>query len=417
VNNTVVDPYLNTIYPDEKRKEFLTPMGPARIWIENSNTELRDNRVCNNLVTDTKFKGDIGLIENNAVVGSTYADFDESFSNWEYLDFRLKDKSPFINTAIVDYAPNSDAGNNLRKTDNMANVGAYEFSKSAIVERDMLLIGQNSDFELRSNATKDWNGQKYIRIGGVSDTYNANAIIPFILPPKTNNLKIENATFSFNLEDVQNSPRCNVDLYGLLPRTGNEITLSDYYEGETGKSLSSRIIQASLLDAGTPKGKIVTNKIGNFNLADFLNSLYYAGYKAGDHFFLRMSHSRANIEKFARWQISSANNEKEDLRPQITLKMSQKEQKGTEVLVNPQIYIYPSPSNLGEYLVSVLNNVEKKPLKLIVKKSDGSICYELENTGLSDVIMNGKYKLASGYYMANYSFGEGKEELINFNIW
>ncbi|MDD2797802.1 MAG: hypothetical protein PHV20_04340 [Bacteroidales bacterium] len=417
VNNTVVDPFLKTIYPEEKRKDFMQPMGPARIWIENSIPEVKGNRVCNNLVTDTKFKGEIGLIDNNAVVGSTYEDLDETFYNWEFLDFRLKANAMFVNTSLVGVTPDLDAENARRKVDNMANVGAFEFSKSAITERNVQLMGQNSDVELRSNGQKDWNGQKSIRIGGVGDTYNGNAIIPFILPAKTNNLKITNATFSLNVEDVQNAPLCNVDLYGLLPRDGNEITLADYYEGESGKSFTARLIQPALFGGSTSKGKKHTTQMGNFNLADFMNSLYDAGYKAGDHFFLRLSHSRANIAKYSRWQISSANAEKVDLRPQMNLQLAQVEQKGIETTQKPTVYLYPSPSHLGEYQISIANNKENKPLKIVIKKADGTNCYEYVSNALVEVRMNNQYKLASGYYLASYSFGEEAEELISFNIW
>lgn len=417
LNNTVVDPYLDTVYPDEKRKDFMQPMGPARIWIENSINELGGNTICNNLVTDTQFKGEIGKIDNNAVLGSTYADFDDSFCNWEYLDFRLKENSLFVNTALLSLATDVDAENTPRKKDNMANVGAFEFSKSTITEREVKLMGQNSDVELRSNATKDWNGQKSLRIGGVGDIYNGNAIIPFVLPAKTNNLKVTDAAFSMNLEAIDNAPRCNVDLYGLLPRPKNDIGFSDFYQGESGKSITARLIQPSLIEGGTAIGKIRSNKIGDFNLADFINSLYGAGYKAGDQFFLRLNHTRENIEKYTRWQISSANSEQADLRPQMTLQIKQLEQNGVEIDKRPSIYIYPSPSQLGEYMISIANNKENKWLNLTIKKSDGTLLYELKKNTTEDIIMNDKYKLASGYYMASYSFGNEPAELINFNIW
>jgi hypothetical protein len=417
INNTVVDPYLNTIYPAEKRKEMLKPMGPVRIWIENSIAELGGNKVCNNLVTDTYFKGEIGLTDNNPVLASTYEDMDGAFYNWEFLDFRLKDFSSFVNAALLEVATNTDANNFQRKTDNFVNAGAYEFGNKAVVEKDMKLMGQNSDIELRSNGQKDWDGQTVIRIGGVGDIYNGNAIIPFILPAKTGNLKITTVGFSLNLEKIDNAPLSNVDVYGLLPRKGNVISLDDYYEGETGKSFTSRLIQANIFASATPTGIVKLNQTGNSNLADFMNSLYEAGYKAGDQFFIRLSHNRQNIQKYARWIISSANHDDATLRPQMSVKMAQSAQNAEAKIEKAQIYIHPSPSRLGEYCISVVNNQNNKKLKLAIKKTDGTLCYEIENEATKDIVMNGDRTLPAGFYMASYAFEGEPEELYSFFVW
>lgn len=416
-NNTVVDPYLNTIYPNEKRKEMLKPMGPARIWMENSITELGGNKVCNNLVTDTYFKGEIGVTDNNPLVGSTYDDMDEAFQNWEFLDFRLKDFSSFVNAALLEVATNTDANNFQRKIDSYANAGAYEFSNKAVVDKEIKLMGHNSDTELRSNGQKDWDGQGTIRIGGVGDIYNGNAIIPFVLPAKTGNLKITTVGFSLNLEKIDNAPLSNVDVYGLLPRKGNAISLDDYYEGETGKSFTARLIQSGIFGSATPTGIVKLNQAGNANLADFMNSLYEAGYKAGDQFFIRLSHNRQNIQKYARWMISSANHEDVTLRPQISVKMSQATQNTDFSVQKAHIYIHPSPSRLGEYSISFINNQNNKKIKMAIKKTDGTLCYEIENEATKDIVLNGKYSLTSGFYMVSYAFEGEPEELYNFFVW
>lgn len=419
INNTIVDPYLGTIYPHETRKDYLTPLGPARLWIENKMNSLEGNTISNNLVSALLTKGNIGRVENNPTIGSSYTDLDETFYNWEYLDFRLKPLSAFVNTGFENIAPAIDITGMPRKSDNMTNVGAYEFSKEAIGERTLKIIAEKSDVELQSNGIMNWNGQPYMRLGGAGDVFNSNAIIPFSLPAKKSNEKVSQASFSVQLSLIQNSPTGSVDMYGLLPREGNEIRFSDYYEGESNKAQLARLIQAGFIDGNSPIGKVKTSLIANSSLVDYINSLYEAGYKAGDVFFIRLNHNKPNIAKYSRWQIASANAEAYESRPCIDLKITTTSQNNSATIVkSPQIYIYPSPSVLGDYTISVFNNPNYEKLTFSILKSDGKICYSTEIDGVSkDIKMKDKYNLSQGYYMINYKFGERDEQILNFNIW
>jgi hypothetical protein len=419
VNNTIADPYLGTLYPDETRKDYLVPIGPARLWLENKMDSLGGNTVCNNLVSATIFKGINGSVENNPTFGSTYSDLDETFLNWEYLDFRLKPLSPNVNAGLENISPAVDAFGMPRKTDNLTNAGALEYSKMAVGERDIEIKAEKTDVELQSNGIKNWNGQPNMRLGGAGDVFNSNAIIPFILPAKKSNEKISQASFTFQLELIQNAPEGSVDMYGLLPRVGNEVQFADYYEGESNKASLARLIQAGIFDGNSATGKIQTGKTANINLADYINSLYEAGYKAGDQFFIRLNHNKTNIAKYSRWQIASANAELVDSRPKIDIKITPVSNANENtILLLPTVYVYPSPSILGDYTISIVNNSNLEKLNFSIKKMDGSVCYEYQADGtLKDLKMSGKYNLISGYYMMSFKFGNGEERIMNFNIW
>ncbi len=419
VNNTIADPYLGTLYPDETRKDYLVPIGPARLWLENKMDSLGGNTVCNNLVSATIFKGINGSVENNPTFGSTYSDLDETFLNWEYLDFRLKPLSPNVNACLENISPDVDAFGMPRKIDNMTNAGALEYSKMAVGERDIELKAEKTDVELQSNGIKNWNGQPNMRMGGAGDVFNSNAIIPFVLPTKKTNEKISQVSFTFQLELIQNAPGGSVDMYGLLPREGNEVQFADYYEGESNKASLARLIQTGIFDGNTATGKIQTSKTANLNLAGYINSLYEAGYKAGDQFFIRLNHNKTNIAKYSRWQIASANAELVDSRPKIDIKITPVSNANINAMVHLQtVYVYPSPSILGDYTISISNNSNLEKLYFSIKKTDGTVCYDYETDGTQkDVKMSGKYNLSSGYYMMSYKFGNSEERIMNFNIW
>lgn len=419
LNNTVVDPYLGTIYEDETREDYAKPLGPVRLWLENKIPELAGNVVANNLVSASIYKDVEGVIENNPVVGSTYAELDETFHDWEYLDFRLKAQSPFVNAGVETYFPSVDAVGAPRKAELMINPGAYEYTKDAVGERDIVLQAERTDIELQSNGVKNWDGQPYMRVGGAGDVFNSNAIIPFSLPAKKSNERITRAQFSFHLDAIHNSPVGSVDVFGLLPRAGNEISFSDYYEGEFSKAKMARVIQEGIMDGNTAKGKVRTSNSANAILIDYINSLYEAGYKAGDQFFIRLNHNRANVAKYNRWIVASANAENVENRPQIMLRIT------PQITANdnqsqdiPFVYIYPSPSKLGSYTINILNNKTNAPLSFSIKNMSGEVSYEYLFDGKEDsLMMTGQYALQSGYYLMTYKFGDNPEQIINFNIW
>lgn len=419
-NNTVIDPYLHTQYPDDTREGFQGPIGPVRLWITNHPDDaLAASVVCNNLVSDIRIEGVEGVIANNPILDSSYESFNETFENWEYLDFRLKEHSRYIQIGDVELAPAMDALGNLRKTDGMVNVGAYEHGTLPSPVEDKYLSADFSDVELRSNGVKDWNGQPYLRLGAVSDTYQSNAIIPFVIPFIPPNYEVVDAQFSVKLDLIQNAPTANVDLYALLVRDNDEITLDDYYAGNMNNAGLVRLLAPNFLKGNSSYGVVKSNDVASKTLADYINNLLETNALSSHKLLLRLSHNRTKLPAYTRWQISSANAENPKDRPHLSLKLQKKEGAEEAMLSVPDFKVFPSPSMAGESLLSFSAALAERGIacRLSLTTAQGVELYADEvNTSNGVVTIAKGNHLPAGAYLLSLEYA-GESTQVKFNVW
>jgi hypothetical protein len=416
VNNTVIDPYLDTKYPnlseDLRNKSF----GPVRIWI--SKTEKgavsSGNVTANNLASDYFIEDAEGVNTNNIKVASLYGAMDNYFMRWDYLDFHLRDSALAVNAGNNDYAPGIDADGTKRPLGSAVNAGAYEYSYVEPGDQTIEVYAEKNDVELRNHGQKaDWNGQKTIRMGGVGAGFDGVMVMPFALPPLPDGFRIKSASLSVNLEKIDNSPMGVVNLHGLIPRKSPEVIQSDYYQGDIMGDQTARPIQQDLL--GRNKGgKITTSAEGDKVLTNYLNALYESGAVGGDYLFLRLSPSSTDVKDYSRWVFSSADADNFNDRPVLNITIG-KEEKGT--VSEPEHLVIVSPDALYDGSVKIIlagfaeDNVEFE----IFDDKNISVLKDhiTNNTGNKMVYnTNAKIKLRTGIYYLKIN---GKTQ--KFNVW
>lgn len=410
-NNTIIDPYLGTTYPEEQRASLSGPIGPCRLWIDNQEATSSNNIITNNLVSDMRIIGTHALESNNLVVESSYSALDETFMNWSVLDFRLRPGATYVHAGLKEASAQRDITGFMYNRNEPVNVGAYMNTQIEAVIEELTLVGKTTDMELRSNGQKEWDGQPMLRVGGTSDKYGSNIFLPFVLPSLPNSAKIAQATLSVNLEAVQNGPSGNVDLFALVPKDIKDIAFADYFVGSYQNAQMVRLIQPAFLTPHSPIGNISTTSTGSSALADYINTLYQSGAKPGDTFILRLNHTDNNIRAYSRWQVSSANNVEHA--PHIHLKIDNQ----TDMVQAKQLFchVYPSPSFDGTAEFRLENNQPGETIYITIKNSHGETIQTLsskENVIPTDV----KNPLERGSYMAQVTCGN-ETKSIAFYIW
>lgn len=416
LNNTIVDAYLNTSYEHETRKDYLKPLGPCRLWVENKTDLPANNVIANNLVSDIRTRGDVGLVKNNPVVESSYKSMDATFIDWQHLDFRLRPGSEYVKNGVGTLCSSVDATGVARNCDAATNVGAYENTSTGAHVTDKVIVGDKSDVELRSNGVKDWNGQPVMNIGGASDKYNSNAFLVFTIPAIPAHAKIERASLSINLEMVQNSPSGSVDLFAVMPAKSSELTIKDFYQGSVDKAELVRLIEPSILSCGTATGRVELSQRGSLSLADFINTLIESGARAGDNFMLRLNHNSTNIAAYSRWRISAADSESAANRPSIALFMDRTNGEGAVKRHTPTLHIFPSPSYSGSFKIWAEGLPDDNThSQVCVNDSDGKELLRMNlkegnNDSPKDIT------LERGTYMAVFSYGT-QTHTQSFFVW
>lgn len=403
INNTVIDPYLDTKYPNLDKENQSKSFGPVRIWVSESDKGVKsiNNRVVNNLASDYLLADSIGLISNNLKVRSSYSEMDEYFEKWDYLNFHLKDSSLAINAGNLQYAPKIDADGTKRPLGKTVNVGAYEYSYIQSGDQKLNIVAEQSDQELRSNNKKaDWLGQPLIRIGGTGANFDGVMVIPFALPPLPDGFVIKSAKFKVNLEKIDNSPKGSINLHGLIARKSPNVLQTDYYQGDIMGDMNARPIQQDFL--GKLKGgKVETSKEGNAILADYLNSIYQSGAMGGDYVFLRLSPSSKDVEDYHRWVFSSANSDDFDKRPVLEVLIGRLDDNIEQQTLPKTIIVSPDILNDGNFSVNLIGFETKDiPFKIVGKNKvvyyKGSIKNKDNDT--KNWKSNGKLRLKPGTY-------------------
>ncbi|MEN8120616.1 MAG: right-handed parallel beta-helix repeat-containing protein [Bacteroidota bacterium] len=405
INNTVIDPYIDTKYPNLKKDLQTKSYGPVRIWVaaKGENNESVNNHIVNNLASDYFFDDSVGYISNNIKVASTYDEMDKYFEQWDYLNFYLRDSCLAVNAGDNRYAPKIDANGTKRPLGKTVNTGAYEYSFIQSGDQILQLPAEKTDQEIRSkNQKADWLGQKSIRVGGSGTNFDAAMIIPFALPPLPDGFIIKSAKFSVNLEKIDNSPKGSINLHGLIPRKIPTVLQTDYYQGDVMGDLNARPIQPDFL--GKERGGMVqTSEEGNKVLASYLNSLYQAGSQGGDYVFLRLSPNSKDVQDYHRWVFSSANADDFDKRPVLEVVLGRiedvekKENIVKTLIVRPDI-LYDGNFSINaigfdqkEINFQVLNQHNKIVHQDIIKKAGKNI-HKYESKGQIE-LKTGKYNL------------------------
>ncbi len=393
INNTVIDPYLDTRYSNLEDEYRNKSFGPVRVWIaaKESGEVSANNSVANNLASDYLIEDEQGINTNNIKVASSYDALDNYFAKWDYLDFHLRDSALAVNAGNLDLSPKIDADGTPRPIGTTVNAGAYEYSYVEAGDQTIEVIAEKTDVELRNHNQKpDWNGQKSIRVGGVGKGFDGVMVMPFALPPLPAGFTVKSASFTVNLEKIDNTPMGAVNLFGLIPRKSPEVLQSDYYQGDIMGDQTARPIQQDFL--GRNKGgKITTSADGSKILTNYLDALYESGAVGGDYVFLRMSPSSTDVQDYARWVFSSADADEYGDRPVLKITIG-KEHSGEQAV--PENLIVVSPDILYDGNVKItlvgfpdkevgfelLN--EKKEIVYsgkIAKNNEGKIVFETRN--------------------------------------
>lgn len=416
VNNTVIDPYLDVRYSNLEEEYRTKTFGPVRVWVaaDEKGNKSENNRIANNLASDYLIENSEGINTNNIKVASTYYALDNYFARWNYLDFHLRDSALAVNAGNTELAPKIDADGTPRPLGSAVNAGAYEYSYIESGDQQIEIVAEKADVELRNhNQIPDWNGQKTIRVGGVGAGFDGVMVIPFALPPLPAGFTIKSASFSTNLEKIENSPIGNINIHGLIPRKSPEVLQSDFYQGDIMGDQLSRPIQQDFLGRNKV-GTITTSEDGSNILTNYLNALYESGAVGGDYVFIRLSPSSSDVKDYTRWVFSSANADDFNNRPQMVVAIGKENNKKR---IDPKELMIVSPDILYD------GNVR---IRLIGFEDDSvtfKIIDEHKHVVLEDTINKGSDSMFNYYTKDKLILNQGRYSVIvknqtkEFVVW
>jgi len=142
VNNTVIDAYFGTTYPNHPDPNVRGPLGPAWVKIANhkDGTQSTGNVIRNNIANQIVLENaNVGVQDHNLILrGDNSSDYEVEFVDWQNFDFHLKENASAINSGSEDLAPVLDADKNSRPEGAAFDIGAYEYSGSLGVDDEFL---------------------------------------------------------------------------------------------------------------------------------------------------------------------------------------------------------------------------------------------------------------------------------------
>lgn len=176
---------------------------------------------------------------------------------------------------------------------------------SSVVVSYYTIDGDTNDRGLKDSGGTDWVGETGCRVGGSSGSDDKAMIFVFVLPTLAAGEVITDATLSFELYQIANSPN-GADLYGLPYQTSLSIGSSQYYDGTFDGDSSADGLQEDILINSLSLGTITTDSTGSANLVDFLNDQYTAGAEGGDYVLLRLNSGVSNEGNYHYYTVRTA---------------------------------------------------------------------------------------------------------------
>ncbi len=349
VNNTVVNPYFGIQFGNLKKVNSALAI---KISGKGSSVNLviRNNLVNNFIIENIK-----GLADHNMILPVKVHEYDRCFTNWALFDFSLGEDSKALNSGTLEFAPKTDASLNKRPLGNFVNIGAFEYTKINDANETFVIDAELSDRQIHSKGKADWDGQPQIRIGGSGEGIDGAGVFPFKLPLIPGGKEIIFANFKVYLAKIDNKPAGGVDLYGLPPKTNFWVTEDMFYQGVYGQDLKARPIQKGFINERSYTGEIHLKPQGKSGLKSYLNTIFENGSQAGDFIFLRLNPSAKDVADFNRWNISSANTDKEERKPKLEITV------GYPELNKPGA---PKVKSIKNYMVAAANPLQPGELTL-----------------------------------------------------
>lgn len=129
-------------------------------------------------------------------------------------------------------------------------------------------------------------GNTQIRVGNWNSGSGKNFAIAYVFElPDLGALvnPFSNATLTFELNAIQNSPSYNADLYGIDARAASNLITGDFYVGDATDPNATKL-QDSILTSSTSTGSVVS-----VDISSYLNTQYDGGANIGEFVFLRLN--------------------------------------------------------------------------------------------------------------------------------
>lgn len=189
--------------------------------------------------------------------------------------------------------------------------------KLIINGRQLQLLGLTTDQEIYDDGKKKWVGRATARVGGASRTQDSALILVFQLPKLNQGEQISSANLSIHLQQKDNRPEGNIDVYGLGFRSSPETLPTDYYQGAFEQKLDNAMqIQDDFVTPKIAPGSLSLNTVGRNNLSAYLNEQYQLGAKQGDYVFIRLNPDALEISSYNYWEFYTADS---NFIPEISL--------------------------------------------------------------------------------------------------
>ena len=381
-NNTLVNPYFGIVLNDKNNIENSIIVGSDKSP-ESVNVILR-----NNIANAYVLKNVTGVEDHNIKLNVDVKDYDKNFFSWAKFDFSLIESSSALNKGTFEGAPKTDANFVSRKLGNFINIGAYEYGKIDESNKELVIIVDPRDRELRSKGKDDWDGQPQIRVGGSGTDFDGVAVFPFQLPLLPGGKKIISADFSAYMIKIDNRPNGNLDVYGLPFKPKDKFWVVPhemFYQGSYGQDMTARPIQSAIADGSSISGTTTLNDAGKIGLKGYLNTSYEAGANTGDFVFIRLNPSVKDVTPFNRWIFQSANTEKVKHKAKLYLTVGYPELNNEGVVFKELKNTVVASSNLisnGKFDLRFYGFEEGTNLKVKLYSYNGDIVFENDFTSV-----------------------------------